>query len=59
MNMTTSFKKTKVKLGLITDADMLLMVEIGIRVGICRAFYRYEKANNKYMKDYDKNKESF
>ena len=25
---------------------------------ICHSIYRYAKANNKYMKDYDKNKES-
>ena len=37
---------------------MLLMVEKGIKGGICRSIYRYAKANNKYMKDYDKNKES-
>ena len=37
---------------------MLLIVEKGIRGGICHSIYRYEKANNKYMKDYDKNKGS-
>ena len=37
---------------------MLLMVEKGIRGGICHSIYRYAKVNNKYMKDYDKNKES-
>ena len=37
---------------------MLFMVEKGIRGGICHAIHRYAKANNKYMKDYDKNKES-
>ena len=37
---------------------MLLMVEKGIRGGIFHAIDRYEKVNNKYMKDYDKNKES-
>ena len=37
---------------------MLLMVEKGIRGGTCNAIRQYEKANNKYMKDYDKNKES-
>ena len=37
---------------------MLLMVEKGIRGGICHFVYPYAKANNKCMKDYDKNKES-
>ena len=36
---------------------MLLMVEKGIRGGICHEIYRYAKANNKYMKNYYKNKE--
>ena len=36
---------------------MLLMVEKGIREGICNAIYGYAKANNKYIKDYHKNKE--
>ena len=36
---------------------MLLMVEKEIRGGICHAIHRYAKANNKYMKNYDKNKE--
>ena len=38
---------------------MLLMVEKSIRAGICHSIYvtRYAKANNRYMKDYDKNKE--
>ena len=36
---------------------MLLMVEKGIRGGICDCIYWYAKPNNKYMKDYDKNKE--
>ena len=56
--MASMSKKTNVKLELLTDYDMLLMVEEGIRGGICHAMHRYAKANNKYMKNYDKNKES-
>ena len=37
---------------------MLLMVEKGIRGGICHAIYKYAEANNKYMKNYEKNTES-
>ena len=36
---------------------MLLMVEKRIRGGICHAIYRYEKGNDKYMKNYNKEKE--
>ena len=34
------------------------MVEEGIRGGICQAIHRHARANNKYMKNYDENKES-
>ena len=53
-----ALKKTEVNLEFLTDIVMLLMVAKGIRAGIRHAIYRYAKANNKYMKDYDKNKES-
>ena len=51
-------KKTEVKLEMLTDVDMLLMVQNGIRGGICNTMHIYKKANNKYMKNYDENKES-
>ena len=33
------------------------MIEKAIRGEICKSIIRYTKVNNKYMKDYDKNKE--
>ena len=47
-------KKTKVKLKLLTEIDMLLMVEKGITDGICQVIHRHAKVNNKYMESYDK-----
>ena len=51
-------KKTNIELELLTNYDMLLMVEEGIRSGICHSIHRYAKANNKYMKNYNKDEES-
>ena len=48
-------KKTKIKLELLTDRNMLLMIEEGIWGGIRQAIHCYATANNKYMKNYNKN----
>ena len=48
-------RKARVKLELLTDYDKFLMVESGIRGGICQSIHRYAEANNKYMRNYNKN----
>ena len=52
--MESMLTKTGVKLELLTDIDMLLMVEKEIISGICQAIHRHPQANNKYMKNYNK-----
>ena len=52
-----ALSKTEVKLELLINIGMLLMVEKWIRGRKCDAIHRYSKVNNKYTKDYDKNKE--
>ncbi len=51
-------KYTEVKLDLISDPDMYLFVEKGIRGGISTVVKRYAKSNNKYLDNYDKESES-
>ena len=52
-------KKTKINLELLTDIDLLLMFEEGIRGGMCQTIQRYAEANNKYLNNYNKNKASY
>ena len=51
-------KMTNVKLDLISDVDTQNFIEKGMRGGISTITHRYAQANNKYMKNYDPEKES-
>ena len=47
----TCLKKREVKLELLTNNDMLLMIEKGIRGGLFHAIHKYAKANNMYIRN--------
>lgn len=51
-------KYNKIKFELLTDVDMLLFVENGIRGGLTQVCKRYSQANNMYMTNYDPKKSS-
>ena len=51
-------KMTGIELELISNTDMHLYIEEGTRGGISYIAKRHSKANNKYMEDYDNNKEN-
>ena len=51
-------KTTKLEFDPITDPEMLLFFEKGIRGGVSMISHRHAKANNKYMKNYDPNQSS-
>ena len=53
LSWDAALKKTKVKLDLITDIDMILFIEKGMRGGISYIAHRHAKANNKYLPDYN------
>ena len=57
INMASGLRK-KANLYFLTNIDLFLLVKEAITDGIYHAIHRYAKANNKYTKYYDKNKES-
>ena len=56
LSLDALLKKTKVELELLTDFDMRLFIDRGMRGGILMVSRRYAKANNPMIPDYDQNK---
>ncbi|GFS95528.1 uncharacterized protein NPIL_412791 [Nephila pilipes] len=53
LTWSAEIKTTNVTLELLTDIDMYLMLESGIRGGMCLVSKRFSKANNKYLENFD------
>ena len=58
LSWAACLKMTKVELELLTDVDMHLFIEEGLRGGISVICNRYSKANNKYLPNYRQDEES-
>ncbi|GFR18700.1 c2H2-type domain-containing protein [Trichonephila clavata] len=58
LTWSAGIKTTNVTLELLTDIDIYLMLEAGIRGGMCQVSKRYSKANNKYLDNFDELLES-
>ena len=55
MIWVAALKMANVEVELLTDLDMLLMTESGIRVGVCHSVLPHPKSDDKLMKGYDEN----
>ena len=58
LSWDTMLKMTEIELGFISDIDMHLFIEKGMKGGISYIAKRCSKANNKYMQSYDAKKPS-
>ena len=56
--LTPTSPTSNIKLELLTDCNMYLFIEKGMRGGISTEMQRYAKANNPYLHDYDPDKET-